>query len=122
MSFKQNGRTRQDRASFRRAEPSVYAIPRCHVTKKQPHRPAAAPRERTIPRTPKGTPAAQARVPQPTRAPKERGIGKTPNAQKPKLVRDVHGNELKDLFQLFPDLQRVPRRAARVPKRVPRRR
>jgi hypothetical protein len=102
------------------------------MTKKQPRtrtgqappqrRPAVAPRERTIPRTPKGKPTAQARAPEPRHAPKERGIGRTPNAQKPKLVRDVHGNELKDLFQLFPDLQRVPRRAARVPNRLPRRR
>jgi hypothetical protein len=66
---------------------------------------------------------ARARVPEPTYVPKadvpkERGIGRTPNPRKPKLVRDVHGNELKDMFALFPDLPRPPRRVARVPPRI----
>ena len=65
---------------------------------------------------------AQARTPELTHAPKERGIGSMPNPRKPQLVRDVHGNELMDLFQLFPDLPRPPRRAPRVPIRNPRRR
>ena len=65
---------------------------------------------------------AQARIPEPIHAPKERGITTRPNPRKPKLVRDVHGNELMDLFQLFPDLPRPPRRSPRVPKRTPRRR
>jgi hypothetical protein len=51
------------------------------------------------------------------RAPKERGIGAPPNPQKPKLVRDVHGNELLDLFDVFPDLPRPAHPAARVPVR-----
>jgi hypothetical protein len=65
---------------------------------------------------------AQARTPEPTHAPKARGIGSLPNPRKPQLVRDVHGNELMDLFQLFPDLPRPPRRAPRVPIPGPRRR
>jgi hypothetical protein len=65
---------------------------------------------------------AQARTPEPTHAPKARSIGSLPNPRKPQLVRDVHGNELMDLFQLFPDLPRPPRRAPRVPLRNPRRR
>jgi len=64
---------------------------------------------------------AQARPPKPTHPPRERGVGKPPNPRKPGLVRDVHGNELKDLFQLFPDLPRPPRRAARIPARRRRR-
>ncbi len=65
---------------------------------------------------------AQARTPEPTYAPKERGVGSLPNPRTPQLVRDVHGNELMDLFQLFPDLPRPPRPAPRVPKRLLRRR
>ena len=65
---------------------------------------------------------AQARTPEPTHVPNARGIGSLPNPRKPQLVRDVHGNELMDLFQLFPDLPRPPRRAPRVPIRNPRRR
>jgi hypothetical protein len=44
-----------------------------------------------------------------------------PNPRKPQLVRDVHGNELKDLFDFFPDLPRPVRKAARVPARRTRR-
>jgi hypothetical protein len=52
-------------------------------------------------------------------APKERPAGKPPNPKKPLLVRDVHGGELKDLMQIFPDLPRPPRPAPRGPaKRV----
>jgi hypothetical protein len=42
-------------------------------------------------------------------APKERGVGKLPNPRKPKLVRDVGGGALKDMFELFPDLPRPSR-------------
>jgi hypothetical protein len=84
------------------------------VTKKsKPRHPlAAVPPQRGISRRP----------PQKVKqAPAERGIGKLPNPRKPKLVRDVHGNELRDLFQFFPDLPRPPRRPARVPPRKRRR-
>jgi len=61
---------------------------------------------------------AQPRPPQPaSHAPRERGVGPPPNPRKPQLVRDVHGNELKDLFEFFPDLPRPARRAARIPAR-----
>jgi len=65
---------------------------------------------------------AQARTPEPSHAPKERGIGALPNPRKPQLVRDVHGNELMDLFDFFPDLPRPARPALRLPLRRPRRR
>jgi len=85
--------------------------------------PGARPRERAVAATPGGEPLAQARPPQPaSHAPRERGIGAAPNPRKPQLVRDVHGNELKDLFEFFADLPRPPRRAARIPPRRPRRR
>ena len=46
-------------------------------------------------------------------SPRERGIGAPPNPRKPRLVPDVHGNELKDLFLMFPDLPRPARPAGR---------
>lgn len=77
-----------------------------------------APAERGTPPTPRGAPLAQARVPlAPATAPRERGVTAPPNPRKPHLVLDVHGNELKDLFEFFPDLPRPPRRGARVPVR-----
>jgi hypothetical protein len=110
---------------------SVYAIARSAMTKKHrrsklgvvpPERaPARRPRERGIAPTPKGQPLAQARPTQPTAAaPRERGVAPPPNPRKPQLVHDVHGNELMDLFQFFPDLPRPPRRRARIPARRPR--
>jgi len=61
-------------------------------------------------------------VPPPERAvgqqPLERGVKPPPNPRKPRLVPDVHGNELRDLFEFFPDLPWPRhRRAARVPAR-----
>ena len=47
--------------------------------------------------------------------PLERPVGKPPNPRKPALVRDIGGNELRDLFALFPDLPRPPRPAPRLP-------
>jgi hypothetical protein len=44
-------------------------------------------------------------------APKQRDVGAVPNPRRPKLVRDVHGGVLQDLFDFFPDLPR-PRRPA----------
>ena len=77
---------------------------------------------RGIAPTPRGEPLAQPRPPEPAAAaPPERGVAKVPNPRKPQLVRDVHGNELMDLFALFPDLPRPPRKAARIPNRRSRR-
>lgn len=55
---------------------------------------------------------AQARVPVVGRAPEEPGVGKPPNPRKPRLVRDVAGGRLNDLFAVFPDLPWPRRRAA----------
>jgi hypothetical protein len=80
------------------------------------------PRERGVPRTPRGEPLAQPPPPEPiAAAPRERGIASLPNPRRPQLVRDVHGNELKDLFEFFPDLPRPPRRRAKIPTRRTRR-
>lgn len=105
----------------------VYANARSAMTKKYRSRlgevpperqPALRPRERAIPATPKGAPLAQARPQQPAAAaPRERGVGALPNPRKPRLVRDVHGNELMDLFEFFPDLPRPRYRPARLPAR-----
>ena len=83
---------------------------------------AAAPPAREVARTPKGHPMAQARLPVIGRPPKEHAAGRPPNPRKPKLVRDVNGGALKDLFALFPDLPRPRRPAGRLPPRVARRR
>ena len=49
--------------------------------------------------------------------------GGVPHPRRPLPVRDVHGNELMDLFEFFPDLPRPVRpRAALPPRRVLRRR
>ena len=63
------------------------------------------------------TPTAPTRVERPSRPPKPHAVGKPPNPRKPQMVRDVHGNELKDLFALFPDLPRPARPSARLPVR-----
>jgi hypothetical protein len=63
---------------------------------------------------------AQARPVEATVSPRHRGVGAVPNPRKPGLKRDVHGNELRDLFQLFPDLPRPRRKVARVPARLKR--
>ena len=43
--------------------------------------------------------------------------GLVPHPRRPRLVPDIHGNELMDLFVFFPDLPRAPRPRARVPVR-----
>ena len=80
------------------------------------------PRERGAPRTPRGNPLAQPRPPQPVAVPPpERGIAAPPNPRRPQVVPDVHGNELMDLFDFFPDLPRPPRQSARIAIPRPRR-
>jgi hypothetical protein len=53
-------------------------------------------------------------------SPRERGVGPPPNPRKPRLVPDIHGNELRDLFEFFPDLPRPRRPHGRMPLRRPR--
>ena len=49
--------------------------------------------------------------------------GEVPHPRRPRVVRDIHGNELMDLFEFFPDLPRPPRPRTRLPpRRFPRRR
>jgi hypothetical protein len=91
--------------------------------KAPPERPRKkAPKARRIAPTPKGHPIAQAPAPRVGHAPRQRGVGTVPNPRKPRLVRDIDGGTLKDLFVMFPDLPRPPRPAARVPNRIARRR
>ena len=49
---------------------------------------------------------AQASVLRPhvTRPPKPHGVGPPPNPRRPKVVRDVDGGALLDLFRIFPEL------------------
>lgn len=49
--------------------------------------------------------------------PPERPVGKAPHPRTPAPVRDVGGNDLRDLFALFRDLPRPPRPPARLPVR-----
>lgn len=51
------------------------------------------------------------------KAPRQRAAGKVPNPRRPRLVRDIGGNELRDLFAFFPDLPRPVRPTARLPVR-----
>jgi hypothetical protein len=74
----------------------------------------AAPKLKAGGPVPKGAPLAQAPTAHVARAPGEHGVGAPPNPRKPRLVKDVHGGILKDLFQMFPDLPRPVRPAARV--------
>jgi hypothetical protein len=83
-----------------------------------PQRPApAAPRQRPVPGVPDGQTPTHAPTPHFARAPKELGVAKVPNPRLPKLVRDVRGGALKDLFELLPDLPRPRRPAIRTQTR-----
>src|ERR1044071_5961543 len=78
------------------------------------------PPERGVPRTPHGNPLAQPRPPEPVATPPpQRGVAALPNPRRPRVIRDVHGNELMDLFEFFPDLPRPARRRARLSVRRP---
>jgi hypothetical protein len=50
----------------------------------------------------------------PRHEPPVRGVGPVPNPRRPRLVRDVHGGVLQDLFVIFPDLPRPPRPSPRL--------
>jgi hypothetical protein len=80
-----------------------------------------APIERSVSKVPKGDPIAHVPAQHIARVPDQHPVGPPPNPRKPKLVRDVGGGVLGDLFELFPDLPRPRRPRARVPLRRPRR-
>jgi hypothetical protein len=82
---------------------------------------ATAPAVRSVARAPRGDAMASAPLAHVSRAPAEHSVPAPPNPRKPKLVRDVHGGALKDLFELFPDLPRPAHPPARVPLRARRR-
>ena len=87
-----------------------------------PLRPIAkVPGARAVARVPKGHPIGRAPAPAVTRAPRVRAIGPPPNPRRPRLVKDVHGNELKDMFVIFKDLPRPARPAPRLPSKTRRR-
>jgi hypothetical protein len=69
---------------------------------------------RRVAAVPGGDPAGRTPAPHVARVPKPHAIGKPPNPRKPKLVRDVGGGPLMDLFAIFPDLPRPRRPAPRL--------
>ena len=73
------------------------------------------PRPRAPGAVPKGHATAHAPVRPVARPPKARPVGKAPNPRRPRLVKEVHGNELKDMFAIFKDLPRPARPAPRLP-------
>ena len=54
----------------------------------------------------------------PRREPRPRGVGRVPNPRRPRLVRDVGGGVLQDLFAIFPDLPFPARPPARLPPKI----
>jgi hypothetical protein len=84
----------------------LAAAPRPHAVRTPPRGRVPPPRS--------GTPLGYApSMPQPARVPAQRPTGKVPNPRKPKLVRDVRGGALSDLFKIFKDLPSPPRPALR---------
>jgi hypothetical protein len=90
--------------------------PRKNIGAPPPLRPTATvPARRPLTQIPNGDPR---RAPPPqhvSHPPPEHPVGRPPNPRKPQLVRDVRGGALKDMFEIFPDLPRPPRRPARGP-------
>jgi hypothetical protein len=76
------------------------------------HAPGKPPPLRQVARAPGGNPMTQASVAHVGRPPKPHRVGAPPNPRRPKLVRDVDGGPLQDLFAIFPDLP-WPRHLAR---------
>ena len=69
------------------------------------------PRERGAPRSPREHGVAP--------PPPWHGVSPTPNPRRPRLVRDVDGGGLKDLFVMFPDLPRPSdRRSRKAPRTI----
>ena len=79
--------------------------------------PPQVPGERVVARVPKGDPLSHVPVPHVARVPLPHPVAAPPNPRRPRLVRDVHGGTLLDLFELFPDLPRPSRPSGRLPIR-----
>jgi hypothetical protein len=79
---------------------------------------ASVPAERRVADVPKGDPMSHTPPAGVARVPVRGPVAPPPNPRRPKLVRDVHGGALLDLFEFFPDLPRPPRPTARVPLRL----
>lgn len=77
----------------------------------------AVPPQRGVGKVPAGAPHAEPPTPHVSAAPVQRTVGRVPHPRRLKLVRDVGGGDLLDLFAVFPDLPRPLRPAARVPLR-----
>jgi hypothetical protein len=98
--------------------PKPVTSPLAHAPR--PHVPGRPPQGQRVPSPRDGNPIAYTpRPPRAPRVPQQRPVGEVPNPRTPKLVRDVHGGVLKDMFEIFPDLPRPPRPAARVRARIP---
>jgi hypothetical protein len=92
--------------------------------KKRPRRSplanAPAPRAPTMPppgRVPLSSrtdPMAAPPATRQTRTPRQRPVAVVPNPRRPKVVRVVDGGELRDLFEVFPDLPRPARAPSRA--------
>jgi hypothetical protein len=81
----------------------------------RPHVPGRPPQGRRVPLPRDGSPMAKTPAPpNPRRVPQQRPLGKVPSPRTPKLVRDVLGGALNDLFEMFPDLRWAPRPALRL--------
>jgi hypothetical protein len=88
----------------------LAAAPRPHALRTPPRGLVPSPRS--------GAPLGYApSMPRPARVPAQRPTGNVPNPRKPKLVRDVRGGALKDLFEIFKDLPSPPRPSLR--RRLP---
>jgi hypothetical protein len=89
-----------------RAKSKLMPPPEGRVPPKRTMLPAPA--ERPISRVPRGDPMSHVPVPHVGRVPAQHRVSPPPNPRRPRLVRNVHGGELQDLFELFPDLPRPP--------------
>jgi hypothetical protein len=78
----------------------------------------SVPVERPVARVPGGDTLLHVPPPHFGRVPDPRPVLPPPNPRTPRLIRDVHGGALLDLFDIFPDLPRPPRPEARLRRGV----
>jgi hypothetical protein len=52
------------------------------------------------------------------RVPDQHPVSPRPHPRRPRVVRDIHGGTLLDLFEVFPDLPRPPRLGRRSIRRL----